>query len=175
MRKTQTGVSLMGLITSLILLVIVALFGMKVIPSYLEFATAKSTIEAISRDPGANTPQLVFYRNRQGDAKAGAAPPVLAFRFVGGKRDGVPAAGGERWTPRDGYGAQVRVSLGDATLLREHRCGEGMSSQNSAVLLVGIGDAARAENVEVRWPSGTRQVLDHVAVDQMLVVEESRT
>ena len=121
----------------------------------------------------ANTPQLVFFRNRQGDVKAaGAAPPVLAFRFVGGKRDGVPAGGGERWTPRDGYGAQVRVSLGGATLLREHRCGEGMSSQNSSVLLVGIGDAGRAATVEVRWPSGRTSSVGAVDAGTLVTVFE---
>jgi hypothetical protein len=50
----QSGVSLMGLIVVLILLAVVALFGMKVIPSYMEFRTAKNAIVAIARDrPGA--------------------------------------------------------------------------------------------------------------------------
>jgi hypothetical protein len=55
----QRGVSLMGLIIGLFILVFVALFVMKVLPAYLEYATAKSTIEAIARDPNANTPQAV--------------------------------------------------------------------------------------------------------------------
>jgi hypothetical protein len=55
----QCGVSLMGLIVGLFVVVVVALFAMKVLPAYMEYATAKSTIEAIARDPGANTPQLV--------------------------------------------------------------------------------------------------------------------
>ena len=120
----------------------------------------------------ANTPQLVFFRNRQGEGKAAGAPPVVAFRFVGGKRDGVPAGGGERWTPRDGYGAQVRVTLGGATLLREHRCGEGMSSQNSSVLLVGIGDAPRAADVEVKWPSGRSSKVGAVDAGTLVTVFE---
>ena len=49
MRKQQYGVSLMGLILVLFVLVIVALFGMKIVPSFLEFRTAKATIEAIAR------------------------------------------------------------------------------------------------------------------------------
>lgn len=55
----QCGVTLMGLILGLFVLVVLALFAMKVLPPYMEYATAKSTIEAIARDPALDTPQLV--------------------------------------------------------------------------------------------------------------------
>jgi type II secretory pathway pseudopilin PulG len=55
MGNAQRGLSLMGLITALIVVSIVALFAMKVIPSFLEFRTAKSAIEAIARS--AQSPQ----------------------------------------------------------------------------------------------------------------------
>ena len=47
-KSTQRGISLMGLITGLFILVVVALFAMKVIPSYMEYASAKSAIDAIA-------------------------------------------------------------------------------------------------------------------------------
>ena len=50
MAGRQQGLSLMALIFVLALLVVVALFGMRVIPSYLEFRAAKSAIDAIARD-----------------------------------------------------------------------------------------------------------------------------
>lgn len=49
MRKQQRGVSIMGLLTVLVLLVVVALFAMKVLPSFMEFRTAKGAIEAVAR------------------------------------------------------------------------------------------------------------------------------
>jgi hypothetical protein len=49
MRKGQLGVSMMGLIMALVLVVIVALFAMKLLPSFLEFRTAKGAIELIAR------------------------------------------------------------------------------------------------------------------------------
>ena len=49
MRKEQDGVSLMGLIVALFLVVIVALFAMKIIPSFLEFRSAKTAIEQVAR------------------------------------------------------------------------------------------------------------------------------
>ena len=55
----QKGVSLMGLIFGLFIVIVLALFAMKVVPAYMEYATAKSTIEAIARDPALNTPQMV--------------------------------------------------------------------------------------------------------------------
>lgn len=49
MRKQQRGLSLIALILGLFVLVIVAIFGMKVVPSFLEFRTAKSAIEIIAK------------------------------------------------------------------------------------------------------------------------------
>jgi hypothetical protein len=49
MRKEQYGLSLIGLIVVFFIVVVVAIFSMKVIPSFLEFRTAKSAIEIIAR------------------------------------------------------------------------------------------------------------------------------
>jgi hypothetical protein len=49
MRKGQHGVSLMGLLAVLAIVVIVALFGMKVLPSFMEYRTAKAAIEVVAR------------------------------------------------------------------------------------------------------------------------------
>src|SRR5437764_13665115 len=50
MRCRQQGLSLIALIIGLIVLAFVALFGMKVIPSYLEYRSAKNAIDAIARE-----------------------------------------------------------------------------------------------------------------------------
>jgi hypothetical protein len=55
MRNGERGVSLLGLIMLLVVLVVVALFGMKLIPSFLEFRTAKAAIEIVARS--AQNPQ----------------------------------------------------------------------------------------------------------------------
>lgn len=53
MRQSQRGVSIVGLIFVLFVLVVIVVFGMKVIPSYLEFRAAKSAIDAIAaQNPG---------------------------------------------------------------------------------------------------------------------------
>ncbi|HEY1288188.1 MAG TPA: DUF4845 domain-containing protein [Burkholderiales bacterium] len=49
-RSSGRGLTLMGLIMVLFVVIVIALFGMKLIPSYIEYATAKKAIEAIARD-----------------------------------------------------------------------------------------------------------------------------
>jgi Tfp pilus assembly protein PilX len=50
MHTKQRGIGLMGLIMSLFLLILVALVGMKLIPSYLEFRSMKTAINAIAQE-----------------------------------------------------------------------------------------------------------------------------
>jgi hypothetical protein len=62
------GVTITGLIMVLFVLVLVATFGMKLLPAYIEYGTTKKAINAIARDgTGASTPQEV---RRQFDARA---------------------------------------------------------------------------------------------------------
>src|SRR3954470_7532310 len=48
-RSTQQGLSLMGLIFVFAIVILVAIFGMKLVPSYLEFRSAKNAIDALAR------------------------------------------------------------------------------------------------------------------------------
>ena len=59
MRTTQRGVTLMGLIVGLFVVIVLALFAMKLIPPYIEYFTAKGAIEAIARERQASTPAEV--------------------------------------------------------------------------------------------------------------------
>ena len=58
-RTQQQGLSLIALIIGLIVLAVIAIFGMKVLPSYLEFRSAKHAIDAIARErPGATVADI---------------------------------------------------------------------------------------------------------------------
>ncbi len=52
-RSAQQGLSLVGLILVFVIVVFVALFGMKLVPSYLEYRSAKNAIDALARSGGA--------------------------------------------------------------------------------------------------------------------------
>lgn len=94
----------------------------------------------------ANTPALQLFENRIPE-RGGA----VGLRLVGGNRTAAASPG---WSARDAFGARVVVRVGDRVLHRELRAGEGMAGQSSRTLLIGLGDAAQADAVEVRWPSG---------------------
>ena len=50
MRIHQRGVSLLGLIFALFAVVVIGIFSLKLIPSYIEYGKAKAAIEAIAAD-----------------------------------------------------------------------------------------------------------------------------
>lgn len=116
----------------------------------------------------ANQPLFNLYHNEM--AKAGVRGGVVALRFAGGNRS---ASATKPYTCRDGFGARVRLELGDQQIVREHRCGEGWSVQNSATMLVGIGAHAAAKAVEVRWPSGAKSSIADVPEGTLLTVYEN--
>ena len=117
-----------------------------------------------------SAPLLELFRNAIGTRPGLAARGSIAIRLVGGHRGDAPSGD---WSNRDGYGARIRVAVGGETLLRELRCGEGLSTQNSKTLLIGIGDAASASSVRVDWPSGRRQELGEVEAGTLLTIFEN--
>ena len=54
MRNGQRGVSIMGLLVVLVLVIFLALLAMRIIPSFLEFRSVKTAIDGIARQ--AQTP-----------------------------------------------------------------------------------------------------------------------
>lgn len=59
MQNKQRGVSLSGLFIGLFIFIILALLGMKLLPAYMEFGTAKNAIQSIARERQAGTPQEI--------------------------------------------------------------------------------------------------------------------
>jgi hypothetical protein len=45
-------------------------------------------------------------------------------------------------------------------------------SQDDGRVHFGLGSAIKIEKLTIRWPSGQEQVLDNVAADRVLTVEE---
>ncbi len=115
----------------------------------------------------ANAPTLRLWRRVP---PAGDTTGVVAVRFRGGNATSAPAEG---LGNRDGIGARVTVQVGDRAIVRERRSGEGFAAQNSATLLVGVGDAPTVD-VEVRWPSGRVQRAARVPAGAVVTAWEAR-
>jgi hypothetical protein len=64
---------------------------------------------------------------------------------------------------RQAIGARVTVSAGGVRQIDEVRAGGTYAGQNELRLLFGLGAAARADEVEIRWPSGARQSLANLS------------
>jgi hypothetical protein len=94
---------------------------------------------------------------------------MIAIRFVGGNKTSAPS----KFACRDGYGARVIVELGDMRIAREHRCGEGWSTQNSPTMILGIGSHPTASLVSIRWPSGQTNSTPAVPEGTLLVAYEN--
>jgi thiol-disulfide isomerase/thioredoxin len=73
---------------------------------------------------------------------------------------------------RDAVGALVRVTAGGIRQTRVKMAGNGFQAQSEGTVHFGLGAAARAEQVTIRWPSGAEQSLRDVAADQVLRVVE---
>ena len=74
---------------------------------------------------------------------------------------------------RDGIGARVTVVANGQTQIREITAGSSNKSQSMLPAHFGLGSAAKADSVEIRWPSGTVQTLHDVPANQQLTVVES--
>jgi enediyne biosynthesis protein E4 len=73
---------------------------------------------------------------------------------------------------RDALGARVRVRTGTQWQMQEKRSGESYLSSCDPRLHFGLGKAAKADYVEVRWPRGPISVLRNVLANQFLTVRE---
>jgi hypothetical protein len=71
-----------------------------------------------------------------------------------------------------GLGATVKLQTTEGLQVREFNNVASYLSSNDTRLHFGLGAARTIQQIEILWPSGTRQVLNDVAVNQILVVEE---
>jgi hypothetical protein len=65
-------------------------------------------------------------------------------------------------------GAQVEVTAGGHTMLRQVEGGSGTGVQNSLTLHFGLGDAVTADSVAIHWPSALVETYVDVAADQIV-------
>ena len=73
---------------------------------------------------------------------------------------------------RDGVGARVTVTTGTSTSIRERKGGGSYLSASDPRIHVGLGAASHAGRVEVRWPSGTVDVLEDVPANRVIALRE---
>jgi len=75
---------------------------------------------------------------------------------------------------RSAIGARVRVKTGSHVQAQELSSQSSYYSSNDPRLHFGLGPTAKADAIEIRWPSGKTDVLKDVQSNQLIVVAEGR-
>src|SRR5262249_45290507 len=73
---------------------------------------------------------------------------------------------------RSGIGARVRLTASGRTQVDEVRSGGSYLSQNDLGLHFGLGASKEADRIEITWPSGAQQKLEHVKADRVVSIHE---
>ena len=73
---------------------------------------------------------------------------------------------------RDAIGARVRVSFGTSQVTDQVKGGTSYLSSGDLRLFFGLGSARRVERIDIRWPSGTQQMLESLSADRFHEIEE---
>ena len=69
-------------------------------------------------------------------------------------------------------GAQVRLTAGGMTRLQFLSGGNSFAGQSSSRVHFGLGDVAKIDQIEVRWPAGEREVFTGLAIDKIQKIVE---
>ena len=73
---------------------------------------------------------------------------------------------------RDGFGTRVWITVGDESWVQEAHAGYSYLCSNDPRVLLGLGDVRTVDRLEVRWLSGTVQVLENIPANQEIVITE---
>ena len=77
---------------------------------------------------------------------------------------------------RMGIGAKIRIATGDGrTLYNEATNSTGYAASSDPRVHFGLGNSRVVKEIDIRWPSGVRQVLHDVTADRILEVTEPHT
>jgi hypothetical protein len=102
---------------------------------------------------------------------------------VGGRADVLQNEGGTRSNSilvrtvgsssnRDGVGARLKLSVGGKTLVREVKAGSSYLAQNDLRVHFGLGNASKADRLEIHWPGGPVEVIENIAANCIVTVRQ---
>lgn len=75
---------------------------------------------------------------------------------------------------KSGIGAQVELFWNGKKQLQVVSGGSGFSSQNQRPVHFGLGNNETVEKIEIRWPSGIKQIIESAAINQLHTVVEPK-
>jgi hypothetical protein len=75
---------------------------------------------------------------------------------------------------RDAIGAKIKIVVGGQAQFNHVTTASGYASSSAGPVHFGLGAAKEVDEIEIQWPSGARQALNHVQADQILHVKEPK-
>jgi len=87
----------------------------------------------------------------------------LSVRLIGGKQ-----------SPRDAIGATVWLTADGKRQRADVISGASYCSQSDLRLHFGLGKAAKVDKLEIRWPSGSREISEVTGVDRVVTFTEGK-
>ena len=94
--------------------------------------------------------------------EGGSAGNAVLVRTIGAKSN------------RSAIGARLLLSVGQRRHLREVQSGTSYLGQNDLRVHFGLGQAARADRLEIRWPSGATETVENLPANQVYTVREGK-
>lgn len=73
---------------------------------------------------------------------------------------------------RDGIGSKIRILAGGKSQFNHMTTATGYASSSAGPVHFGLGTANTVDEIDVYWPSGIKQALQHVHGDQVLKIKE---
>ncbi len=73
---------------------------------------------------------------------------------------------------RDGIGTQVKITTAHGSQYNVATTAVGYNSSSDKRVHFGLGEDAMIDRMELRWPTGVKQVLTNVKADQVLTIRE---
>ncbi len=74
---------------------------------------------------------------------------------------------------RDAIGATITVKAGGQPIQRQVMPTRGYLSQSELPVTIGLGKGARVDALEIAWPDGSRQKVEPVRVDTVMVIKQA--
>jgi hypothetical protein len=100
--------------------------------------------------------------------------PAYLFHNEGGTNRSLRIKLAGTKSNRDGIGAVVRLIAGNDTQWKMLRSGSSYLAQSELVLTFGLAEHAKADAIEIQWPSGHVDKLSNVTAGQTVTVQEEK-
>ena len=101
-------------------------------------------------------------------------PAVLLRNDGGNRRNALIVRTIGAKSNRDAVGARLTLTVAGRSQLREVKAGSSYQGQNDLRVHFGLGDAARAERLAIRWPGGAVEIIEDLPANEIITVTEGK-